>query len=274
MIKKVLTVAGSDSSGGAGIQADLKTFEEYGTFGFSALTSIVTMDPDEGWSHLVTSIEPNLVEKQLKTIFAGAPLDAMKTGMLGTIETIEITRKYIDKFSMNNIVIDPVMACKGTSELLQPENVAAMTRLLLPKATITTPNLVEAGILSKMGDLTSVEQMKAAAKKILNLGPKNVVIKGGHRLNADKAIDLFYDGSEFTLFEEELFATDYNHGAGCTFAAAVTAGLAKGYSVEKSVALAKAFVAAAIKNGQRINPFLGHVWHGAYNHAENRMTEK
>lgn len=274
MIKKVLTVAGSDSSGGAGIQADLKTFEEYGTFGFSALTSIVTMDPDEGWSHLVTPIESELVEKQLKTIFAGGALDAMKTGMLGTIEAIEITRAYIDKFAMNNIVIDPVMACKGTSELLQPENVAAMARLLLPKATITTPNLVEAGILSGLGDLTSVDQMKEAAKKILDLGPKNVVIKGGHRLKADKAIDLFYDGNEFTIFENELFLTDYNHGAGCTFAAAVTAGLAKGYSVVEAVALAKKFVAAAIKNGQKINPFLGHVWHGAYNHAEDRMNKK
>ncbi|MEI5995502.1 bifunctional hydroxymethylpyrimidine kinase/phosphomethylpyrimidine kinase [Candidatus Enterococcus mansonii] len=273
MIKKVLTVAGSDSSGGAGIQADLKTFEEYGTFGFSALTSIVTMDPDEGWSHLVTPIEPQLVEKQLKTIFAGGALDAMKTGMLGTIEAIEITRNYIDLFDMQNIVIDPVMACKGTSELLQPENVAAMTRLLLPKATITTPNLVEAGILSEMGELTSINQMKEAAKKILTLGPKNVVIKGGHRLNSDKAIDIFYDGHDFTIFEEDLIASDYNHGAGCTFAAAVTAGLAKGYSVVDSVSLAKKFVAAAIKNGQKINPFLGHVWHGAYNHAEERMKK-
>ncbi|MBO0441913.1 bifunctional hydroxymethylpyrimidine kinase/phosphomethylpyrimidine kinase [Enterococcus sp. DIV0869a] len=273
MIKKVLTVAGSDSSGGAGIQADLKTFEEYGTFGFSALTSIVTMNPDEGWSHLVTPIEPELVEKQMKTIFAGGALDAMKTGMLGTIEAIEITREYIDRFAMDNIVIDPVMACKGTSELLQPENVAAMTRLLLPKATITTPNLVEAGILSGMGDLTTVDQMKEAAKKILDLGPKNVVIKGGHRLNTEKATDLFYDGTDFTILENELFSTDYNHGAGCTFAAAVTAGLAKGYSVIDAVALAKKFVAAAIKDGQKINPFLGHVWHGAYNHAQDRMTE-
>ncbi|EOH99821.1 phosphomethylpyrimidine kinase [Enterococcus haemoperoxidus ATCC BAA-382] len=273
MIKKVLTVAGSDSSGGAGIQADLKTFEEYGTFGFSALTSIVTMDPDEGWSHLVTPIDPELVDKQLKTIFAGGVLDAMKTGMLGTVEAIEITRHYIDKFAMENIVIDPVMACKGTSELLQPENVATMTRLLLPKATITTPNLVEAGILSGLGDLTSIDQMKEAAKKILDLGPKNVVIKGGHRLKSDKAIDLFYDGNDFTIFENELFRTDYNHGAGCTFAAAVTAGLAKGYSVADAVSLAKKFVAAAIKNGQKINPFLGHVWHGAYNQAQNRMTK-
>lgn len=274
MIKKVLTVAGSDSSGGAGIQADLKTFEEYGTFGFSALTSIVTMDPDENWSHLVTPIDPELVDKQLKTIFAGGPLDAMKTGMLGTIEAIEITRKYIDSFNMQNIVIDPVMACKGTSELLQPENVAAMTRLLLPKATITTPNLVEAGILSEMGDLTSIDQMKEAAKKIRLLGPKNVVIKGGHRLQKEQAIDLFYDGNDFTVLEAELVSTDFNHGAGCTFAAAVTARLAKGYSVVDAVSLAKKFVQSAIKNGQKINPFLGHVWHGAYNQAENRMNEK
>lgn len=274
MIKKVLTVAGSDSSGGAGIQADLKTFEEYGTFGFSALTSIVTMDPDENWSHLVTPIDPELVDKQLKTIFAGGPLDAMKTGMLGTIEAIEITRKYIDSFNMQNIVIDPVMACKGTSELLQPENVAAMTRLLLPKATITTPNLVEAGILSEMGDLTSIDQMKEAAKKIRLLGPKNVVIKGGHRLQTEQATDLFYDGNDFTVLEAELVSTDFNHGAGCTFAAAVTAGLSKGYSVVDAVSLAKKFVQSAIKNGQKINPFLGHVWHGAYNQAENRMNEK
>jgi pyridoxine kinase len=145
----------------------------------------------------------------------------MKTGMLGTIEAIEITRNYIDQFQMDKIVIDPVIACKGTSELLQPENVAAMMHLLLPKALITTPNLVEAGILSEMGELTSIDQMKEAAKKIITLGPKNVVIKGGHRLHTEKAIDLFYDGHAFTIFEAELFNTDFNHGAGCTFAAAV-----------------------------------------------------
>ncbi|MGM0124365.1 phosphomethylpyrimidine kinase [Enterococcus sp. AZ194] len=271
MIKKVLTVAGSDSSGGAGLQADLKTFQEYGTFGFSAVTSIVTMDPDEGWSHTVTPIEPTLVEKQLKTIFAGGKLDAMKTGMLGTVGAIEATRQTIDTYNMDQIVIDPVIACKGTSELLQPENVAAMTRLLLPKATITTPNLVEAGILSELGDLTSIDQMKQAAKKISLLGPKQVVVKGGHRLGLDKAVDVYYDGQTFNILESELIATDYNHGAGCTFAAAITAGLAKGLTVKKAVVLAKAFVNAAIQQGLKINPYLGHVWHGAYNHAEDRM---
>ena len=271
MIKKVVTVAGSDSSGGAGIQADLKTFQEYGTFGFSALTSIVTMNPDEGWSHTVTPIDPVLVEKQLQTIFAGGKLDAMKTGMLGTIGAIELTRQAIDTYKMENIVVDPVMACKGTSQLLQPENVEAMTRLLLPKATITTPNLVEAGILSELGELTSIEDMKKAAHQISLRGPKHVVVKGGHRLGLNKAVDVYFDGQEFEILENELISTDYNHGAGCTFAAAVTAGLAKGFSVEKSVQLAKSFVRAAIQQGIKINPYLGHVWHGAYAHADERM---
>lgn len=274
MIPKIITVAGSDSSGGAGIQADLKTFQEYGTFGFSAITSIVTMDANEGWSHTVTSMEAALVEKQLKTIYAGAPLAALKTGMLGELDTIRLTRKYIDKYNQENVVIDPVMACKGTTELLQPENVALMKELLLPVATITTPNLIEAGILSGLGELTSIDDMKAAAIKILELGPKNVVIKGGKRLNSEKATDLLYDGVDFVLLENEKYDTDFNHGAGCTFAAAITAGLGKGMSVKESVLQAKKFVAAAIKNGQEINPFLGHVWHGAYNQAENRLTSE
>lgn len=273
MIKKVVTVAGSDSSGGAGIQADLKTFEEYGTFGFTALTSIVTMDPDEDWSHTVTPIDPDLVEKQLKTIFTGGPVDALKTGMLGTIGAIEHARAYIDRYQLKNIVIDPVIACKGTKELLQPENVATMKRLLLPVATITTPNLIEAGILSGLGDLASVADMKAAAKIIYELGPKYVVIKGGHRLQTEKAIDVFYDGQTFQTIEAPQLTTDFNHGAGCTFAAAVTAGLAKGLSAEEAVRLAKEFVFQAIKQGLKINPYLGHVWHGAFNHAEERMTQ-
>lgn len=272
MIKKVLTIAGSDASGGAGIQADLKTFEEYGVFGFSTITSIVTIDEDKNWDHTITPIDPELVDKQLKTVYASRPIDALKTGMLGTVETIEITRHYIDKFDMQNIVIDPVIACKGTCQLLQPENVEAMSNLLLPKALITTPNLVEAGILSKMGDLTSVDQMKEAAKKIKELGAKNVVIKGGHRLNIDKAIDLFYDGNEFTLLEGPMIKTNFNHGAGCIFAAAITASIAKGTSVIDAVQLAKKFVAAAIEHGQQINPFVGYAWHGAYNQAENRMN--
>ena len=274
MIPKILTIAGSDSSGRAGIQADLKTFQEYGTFGFSTITSFVTMDADENWSHTVASLSADLVDKKLKTVYAGAPLQALKTGMLGELDTIRLARKYIKTYNQKNVVVDPVMACKGTSELLQPENVALMKELLLPVATITTPNLIEAGILSGLGELTTLDDMKKAARNILELGPKTVVIKGGKRLKSDKAIDLFYDGNEFLLLENEKFETDYNHGAGCTFAAAITAGLGNGLSVKDSVLLAKKFVAAAIKNGLEINPFLGHVWHGAYNQAELRLKKE
>ncbi|EIO9131782.1 TPA_asm: bifunctional hydroxymethylpyrimidine kinase/phosphomethylpyrimidine kinase [Listeria innocua] len=269
-IKKTLTIAGSDSSGGAGLQADLKTFEEYGTYGFSAITTIVTMDPDNNWAHGVTPIDAQLVREQLKTILSGGPVDAMKTGMLGSIDIIKATREAIDKYDLKNVVIDPVMVCKGEDELIQPENAEAIRDLLLPKATITTPNLFEAGQLSGLGKLTTLDDMKKAAKKIIELGANYVVIKGGKALESDKAIDLLYDGKEFTIYEVEKISPSHNHGAGCTFAAAITAGLAKGLTVEEAVAKAKDFVTAAIKGGFALNEFIGPVWHGAYNKAENR----
>ncbi|WP_163652117.1 pyridoxine/pyridoxal/pyridoxamine kinase [Listeria sp. PSOL-1] len=270
-IKKTLTIAGSDSSGGAGLQADLKTFEEYGTFGFSAITTIVTMDPDNNWAHGVTPIDAKLVREQLKTILSGGPVDAMKTGMLGSIDIIKATREVIDQYDLKNVVIDPVMVCKGEDELIQPENATAIRDLLLPKAIITTPNLFEAGQLSGLGKLTTIDDMKAAAKKIIDLGAKYVVIKGGKALKSEKAIDLLYDGQDFTVFEVDKIAASHNHGAGCTFAAAITAGLAKGMSVPEAVSKAKDFVTAAIKEGFPLNQFIGPVWHGAYNQAEKRI---
>lgn len=270
-MKKVLTIAGSDSTGGAGLQADLKTFEEYGVFGFSSITSIVTMDPASGWSHEVTELPADLLEKQLISVFAGGPVNALKTGMMGNDANIVVASEFMKKYAIQNVVIDPVIACKGTAQILQPEVVEAIKEYLLPRALIATPNLVEAGILSEMGDLTSVDEMKQAAEKIHQLGAKNVVVKGGHRLEGDKAIDVFYDGRDFTILENELYPTDFNHGAGCTFAAAITAGVAKGMTPQHAVTVAKQFVAAAIKEGVKINPYVGHVWHGAYNQAENRM---
>ncbi|EAA0304835.1 bifunctional hydroxymethylpyrimidine kinase/phosphomethylpyrimidine kinase, partial [Listeria monocytogenes] len=248
-MEKVLSIAGSDSTGGAGIEADLKTFQEYGVFGFATIASIVTMDPQAGWSHEVTAMEPALVEKQLISAFAGDPMDALKTGMLGNEDNIVQAAKMIQQQQVKNVVIDPVIACKGTAEILQPKSVDAIITHLLPLADVVTPNLVEAGILSGLGDLTSVEAMKQAAEKIHQLGAKYVVIKGGHRLPGAKAIDLVYDGESFLLLESEKIATDFNHGAGCTFSAAIAAGLAKGKPVVESVRLAKAFVTAAIKEG-------------------------
>ena len=269
-IKKVLTIAGSDSSAGAGLQADLKTFQEFGTFGFNAITSIVTMDPDNNWHHKVHPLEVDLVEEQLKTILSGGPMDAMKTGMLGSIDIIKLVRKTVDKYQLKNVVIDPVMVCKGEDEPLQPENGVAMRELLLPIAIIVTPNLFEAGQLAGIPTPKTLDDMKEAARRIIDLGAKNVVIKGGKSLEDDKAIDLLYDGNEFTLFEEEKIDTNHNHGAGCTFAASITAGLAKGLSVHEAVAKAKTFTTAAIRSGFAFNEFVGPVWHGAYNQAEKR----
>ncbi len=270
-MKKVLTIAGSDSTGGAGLQADLKTFEEYGVFGFSSITSIVTMDPTNGWSHEVTEIAAELLRKQLVSVFAGGPVDALKTGMLGNEKNIQVASEFIQQYQVEKVVIDPVIACKGTAQILQPKSVAGLKEYLLPQAYVTTPNLVEAGILSGLGELTSIAAMQAAAEIIHQLGAQHVVVKGGQRLGHDQAIDVFYDGQDFTILENELIATDRNHGAGCTFAAAITAGLAKGYPVKQAVILAKKFVAQAIKHGVAINPYVGHVWHGAYNEAEKRM---
>lgn len=263
-MKKTLTLAGSDSSGGAGIQADLKTFQEHGVYGMTALTSIVTMDPDNSWSHGVFPIDTEIVANQLNTILS-VGIDAMKTGMLGSVPIIELGANKIDEYKIKNVVIDPVMVCKGENEVLQPENTDAMRELLIPRALITTPNLFEASQLAKSNPIKTIDGMKEAAAKIIELGAKNVVIKGGSDLEHDKATDLFYDGNEYTLFESDKIDTTYNHGAGCTFAAAITANLANGKSVKDAVSSAKDFVTSAIKHGWRLNEYVGPVMHGAYN---------
>lgn len=263
-MKKTLTLAGSDTSGGAGIQADLKIFQEHGVYGVTALTSIVTMDPAASWKHNVFPISTETVESQLKCAFS-IGLDAMKTGMLGSVEIVELGAKYINQYDLRNVVIDPVMVCKGEDEVLLPETVDACRNLLLPRALIATPNLFEAGQLSQLGPVKTIDDMKKAAGKIHELGAKNVVVKGGRALQHEKAVDLFYDGTEFILLETEKIDTTNNHGAGCSFAAAVTANLAKGKSVFNAVLHAKVFVAAAIKHGWKLNEFVGPVMHGAYN---------
>lgn len=261
-IKKTLTIAGSDTSGGAGIQADLKAFQEHGTYGMTALTVVVTMDPDNGWSHGVYSLPTDVLKSQIKTALSTG-VDAIKTGMLSTEEIIEIAGNAIQQAGVDNVVIDPVMVCKGEDEVLNPGTVGAMIEHLLPHAKVVTPNLFEAGQLSGLGALKTIEDMKAAAKKIHELGAKNVIIKGGKQLQHEKAVDLFFNGETFTLLETEKTPTTYNHGAGCTFAASITANLANGMSVEDAVFEAKEFVSAAIKNGWKLNEYVGPVLHGA-----------
>ncbi|AIY06424.1 phosphomethylpyrimidine kinase [Planococcus sp. PAMC 21323] len=273
-LKKTLTIAGSDTSGGAGIQADLKTFQEHGTYGMNALTVIVTMDPENGWSHGIHPIALDTLDAQLKTAFSTG-IDALKTGMLPTVDIIEMAGKAIADSGIRDVVIDPVMACKGENEVLFPENVDAMIKYLLPNAKVVTPNLVEAGQLSGQGALQTVEDMQAAAEKIHAHGVEFVVIKGGKQLKHEKAADLLFDGKTHYLLTSEKTDTTYNHGAGCTFAAAITANLANGQSVKDAVLNAKIFVATAIQHGWKLNEYVGPVMHGAaskFTKAEVEVT--
>ncbi|ANU09996.1 phosphomethylpyrimidine kinase [Planococcus antarcticus DSM 14505] len=274
-LKKTLTIAGSDTSGGAGIQADLKTFQEHGTYGMNALTVIVTMDPENGWSHGIHPIALDTLDAQLKTAFSTG-IDALKTGMLPTVDIIEMAGKAIADSGIEDVVIDPVMACKGENEVLFPENVDAMIKYLLPNAKVVTPNLVEAGQLSGLGALQTVEDLQAAAEKIHAHGAEFVVIKGGKQLKHEKAADLLFDGKTHYLLTSEKTDTTYNHGAGCTFAAAITANLANGQSVKDAVLNAKIFVATAIQHGWKLNEYVGPVMHGAaskFTKPEVRVTE-
>lgn len=262
-IRKALTVAGSDTSGGAGIQADLKTFQEFDVYGMTALTTIVCMEPAT-WDHQVFPVELGIVETQLKTVLEGIGIDAMKTGMLGSVEIIELVAKYIDKHDLKRIVIDPVMVCKGTDEVLQPENTEAMLEFLLPRADVVTPNLFEASQLAKSGPITTLEQMQEAAAIIHGRGAKHVLIKDRGKIREGKAMDLLYDGKTFEWFEADAILTQYTHGAGCTSSASITAGLAKGLTVREAVQQAKAFITQAISNGFPLNRFVGPTRHSAH----------
>jgi len=262
MLQKVLTIAGSDTSGGAGIQADLKTFQELNVYGMTALTTIVTMSPEQ-WQHQVFPIGLDVLESQLKTAFS-VGIDALKTGMLGSVDVIELAASYIDKHDMKRVVIDPVMVCKGENEVLHPETADALREVLIKRALVVTPNLFEASQLAKSTPIKTLDDMKEAAAAIYEKGAKYVLIKGGKQLEHEKAVDLLYDGKNYCLFEAEKVDTTFNHGAGCTYAAAIAAELAKGRTVEDAVGLAKQFISKAVRHGFRLNDFVGPVMHAAH----------
>jgi pyridoxine kinase len=260
---KIATIAGSDASGGAGLEADLKTFAEYGLYGMAAVTLVATMDPDNNWSHNVFPLEESSLRSQLETIFKGVGAAAAKSGMLGSFYAVDLTREYIDRYKIKNYVLDPVMVCKGAGEALNPELNAAVAEKLLPLAEVATPNLFEAEQLSGLKEITGVGRMKEAAKIIHGKGARHVFIKGGAKLReaaeagSPKALDLFFDGKEFMILEEELIKTSWNHGAGCTTSAAIAAGLARGLSAWDAVLLAKKFITSSLKAGFALNQWVG-----------------
>jgi pyridoxine kinase len=262
-IFRAMTVAGSDTSGGAGLQADLKTFQELGIYGMTAITVIVAQNPANDWAHDVYPLSLDVIEAQMDTILAGIGVNAFKTGMLATSEVIALVAKKIDQYAVKNVVIDPVMVCKGTEEVLHPEAAISIRQELAPRATIITPNVFEASQLSGI-NIRSVEDMKTAAAEIYKLGAKNVLIKGGSKLGTPTAIDVLYDGNEFEILESPKLDTKYTHGAGCTYAAAITAGLAKGLTVREAVRQAKAFINTALTYSFPLNDYVGPLYHAAH----------
>ncbi len=197
-IRKALTIAGSDSGGGAGIQADIKTFQELGVFGMSALTA-VTAQNTLG-VHGVYPMTVDAVVRQIQAIGEDMGTDAVKTGMLFNAEIIEAVAKKISEYGWSNLVVDPVMIAKGGASLLQNEAVAALKQYLLPLAMVITPNIPEAEVLTGM-EIKSLDDKKESVKRLLDLGAKHVVLKGGHDEDDQDAVDLVYDGQEFMFFK-------------------------------------------------------------------------
>lgn len=261
MVYKALTIAGSDSGGGAGIQADLKTFQELGVFGMSALTAITAQN-----TLGVQGIYPVPVEgivEQIRSVASDLRPNAVKLGMLFNEEIITAVARELTAFQLTNIVADPVMVAKGGAPLLKPEAVEAFKQHILPLATVLTPNMPEAEVLTGMTIVTVADQ-EEAARKLVDLGAKVVVVKGGHA-ESDTLVDVVYDGIEFTHLTAKRFATKHTHGTGCTFAAAITAEVAKGQPLQKAIQVAKQFIAAAIEHELAIGSGHGPTNHWAYN---------
>lgn len=262
---KALTIAGSDSGGGAGIQADLKTFQELKVFGMSAITA-VTAQNTLG-VHGVYPMSLEAIEKQLDAVALDMGTDAVKTGMLFSSDIIELVVSKIKQYAWQRVVVDPVMIAKGGSALLQQEAVFAMKKYLLPKATVITPNIPEAEELTGL-KITSLADRKLAAEALFALGAKNVIIKGGHD-NDENLTDLLFDGNSFVELYSKRISTKNTHGTGCTFAAAVAACLAKGQTVEEAFKIAKEFVYCAIKEDLHIGNGHGPTNHWAYQEKQN-----
>ncbi len=259
--KKVLTVAGSDCSGGAGIQADLKTFQERDVYGMSVLTVLVAMRPED-WSHVVAPVDIATIKAQFRTILPGIGVDAAKTGMLPTVEIIDLVGELLAEAKVQHLVIDPVMVCKGTREPLFPENTQAMIRSLLPIAEVVTPNSFEALQLSGLNELATEQDVEEAARRIHALGAKNVVIKVP-RVFVDYAADVLFDGQKFTWLREKRLQTAWTHGAGCSFSACMAAELGKGVAVCEAFQTAHSFLLAGLQDSFPLNQFVGPIYHKA-----------
>ncbi len=243
-MKTVLSIAGSDPSGGAGIQADLKTFCAYKVYGMAVIASLTSQNT--AGVQDVYHVPSAFLVKQLKAIYEDIRIDAVKIGMLGTLENVIAVSQFIEETKVPNVVLDPVLISGSGRPLLEEDAVQILKDTLLNLCTIVTPNLMEASVLTGM-KVTDVSSMKEAATALfMKTGAKNVLIKGGHL--EGKAIDILFDGTKFETYEAPKVLKN-THGTGCTLSAAIAAGLARGFELKEAVSKAKGYVLSGIKSG-------------------------
>ena len=261
VIRTALTIAGSDSGGGAGIQADLKTFAALGVYGTSAITAVTAQNTVGVMA--AQALPADLVTAQIEAVASDIHVHATKTGMLASAAIVEAVAAAIKALNLPLVVVDPVMLAKSGDRLLDDDATMAMTKELLPLAFVVTPNIPEAAVLSGQS-IASLDDAKSAAVRIHRFGPSAVVVKGGHAAG-DELVDLLFDGRTFVEIRTPRIDTRNTHGTGCTFASAIAAYLALGDTLVDAVTRAQAYVAGAIRHGLAIGHGHGpldHFWQG------------
>ena len=264
MVALAYVIAGSEATGGAGLQADLRTFQQLGTYGVGTITCIVSFDPKANWGHRFVPVEPQVIADQIEAATAAYDLDVVKIGMLGTPATIDVVADALARQRWRHVVVDPVLICKGQEPGAALDTDTALRRQILPLATVATPNLFEAATLAGMDALGSVDDLIEAARRIAELGPRTVVVKGGVEFPGDDAVDVIFDGTDAVVLRAPKVGQARVAGAGCTLAAAVTAALAKGADVADAVRAAKEFTTAGIVDRLSGNAPFDTVWQGAH----------
>ena len=251
-MRTVLSIAGSDCSGGAGVQADLKTCSAHGVFGMSVIVSVVA----ENTSRVIDiqNITPDIIGKQIDAIFEDIAVDAVKIGMLSDTACMEIVTKKLQEYQPPNVVIDPVMYAKNGCPLMQPQAIDTLIEKIIPLATVLTPNIPEAEVICKR-EIKTEQDMKVAATQIYGLGCRAVLVKGGHYIG--NAVDILFDGKEFYRIETKRINTKNTHGTGCTLSSAIASNLALGRDVPTAVRNAKEYVTMAIEHSLSIGKGCG-----------------
>lgn len=268
-MKHVLTIAGSDSGGGAGIQADLKTFSALGTFGMSAIAAITAQNTCGVTA--IRELDTEIIRAQIDVVYEDIEVHAVKLGMLSSAAIIRAVAEALTRHRAGNIVLDTVMISKSGSRLLRPDAVATLIERLVPLADVVTPNLPEASALVGF-PVEDRAAMEAAARAIVEMGARSVVVKGGHL--EGEACDVFFDGARMLHLTNTRVDTVHTHGTGCTFSAAIAAGLAKGLTLEAAVKAAKAYITAAIAHGFKLGRGIGPTHHFYELYAKAGMLEE